>query len=218
RAVFVPPDTEAWALAKRFTLFISRLRVAVGGAMEDNGPLMTLGALIWNRLTDAANRFAVIAAQPVARTRCRPPEPAPEPENTVSEDAVSEDGTPVDPFPSRRLRARPKKPLRLLPRGYGWLARMGPDLVPYGIEFAYLLAQPEMAELLATAPRLWRVLRPICRMFGIMPPETLPPPPPRPARRAPVARPDPVRMLRLSDAAAAREYGPQGFRPPLFGR
>jgi hypothetical protein len=58
-------------------------------------------------------------------------------------------------------------------------------------------------------------------MFGIMPPETLPPlppRPPRPPRRAPAARPDPVRMLRLSDAAAAREYGPQGYRPPLFGR
>ncbi|MBW4092709.1 MAG: hypothetical protein HIU82_16620, partial [Proteobacteria bacterium] len=121
-----------------------------------------------------------------------------------------------DPFPTRRLRARPKKPLRLLPRGYGWLVRMGPDLVPYGIELAYFLAQPEMADLLATAPRLWHVLRPVCRMFGITPPETLPPP--RPARRAPAARPDPVRMLRLSDAAAAREYGPQGYRPPLFGR
>jgi hypothetical protein len=55
-------------------------------------------------------------------------------------------------------------------------------------------------------------------MFGIMPPETLPPPPPRPPRRAPAARSDPVRMLRLSDAAAAREYGPKGYRPPLFGR
>jgi hypothetical protein len=217
RAAFVPPDTAAWALAERFALFIGRLRMALGAAMEDNGPLTTLGARIWNRLTDAAERFAVIAAHPVARTRRRP-EPAPQPDNAGPEGTVSEDGTPVAPEPARRLRARPKKPLRLLPRGYGWLARMGPDLVPYGIELAYFLAQPEMAELLATAPRLWHVLRPVCRMFGIMPPETLPPPPPRPPRRAPVARPDPVRMLRLSDAAAAREYGPQGYRPPLFGR
>nr|MBW4092161.1 hypothetical protein [Pseudomonadota bacterium] len=169
-----------------------------------------------------AERFALIAAHPAARTR-RPAEPAPAPDNAVSENAapenaLSEDGTPAEPEPARRLRARPKKSLRLLPRGYGWLARMAPDLVPYGIELAYFLAQPEMAEFLATAPRLWNVLRPVCRMFGIMPPETLPLPPPRPARRATAARPDPVRMLRLSDAAAAREYGPQGFRPPLFGR
>jgi hypothetical protein len=223
RTTFVPPDTEAWALAVRFGLFICSLRVAVGGAMEDNQPLMSVGARIWNRLTEAAERFALIAAHPMARTRRRPAEPAPAPEsaapeNAAPEDAVSEDGTSADPFPARRLRARPKKPLRLLPRGYGWLVRMGPDLVPYGIELAYFLAQPDMAELLATAPRLWNVLRPICRMFGITPPETLPLPPPRPARRATAARPDPVRMLRLSDAAAAREYGPQGFRPPLFGR
>ncbi|MBW4091422.1 MAG: hypothetical protein HIU82_09965, partial [Proteobacteria bacterium] len=116
---------------------------------------------IWNRLTEAAERFALIAAHPVARIR-RPAEPTPAPDNATPENAVSEDGTPADPEPARRLRARPKKPLRLLPRGYGWLVRMGPDLVPYGIELAYFLAQPDMAELLATAPRLWNVLRPIC--------------------------------------------------------
>ncbi|MBW4092865.1 MAG: hypothetical protein HIU82_17445, partial [Proteobacteria bacterium] len=118
---FVPPDTEAWALAERFALFICRLREAVGGAMEDNRPLGSIGARIWNRLTEAAERFALIAAHPVARTRRRPAEPAPAPESVAPEsaasesaapeNAVSEDGTPVDPFPTRRLRARPKKPL-----------------------------------------------------------------------------------------------------------
>ncbi|MBW4093818.1 MAG: hypothetical protein HIU82_22400, partial [Proteobacteria bacterium] len=159
RTAFVPPDTEAWALAERFALFVGRLRMSLGAAMEDNGPLMSVGARIWNRLTEAAERFALIAAHPVARTRRRPAEPTPGPENAAPENAVSEDGTPADPEPARRLRARPKKPLRLLPRGYGWLARMAPDLVPYGIELAYFLAQPEMAEFLATAPRLWNVLR-----------------------------------------------------------
>ena len=92
---------------------------------------------------------------------------------------------------------------------------MAPETVPSGIEFAYLLAQPEMTDLLAAAPRLWRVLRPLCRMFGITPPEALPPAPPR---RAPEAGRDPDRKRRRSEAAATRAHGPLGYRPPLFDR
>ena len=95
---------------------------------------------------------------------------------------------------------------------------MRAGLVPSGIEFAYLMALPEMAELLATAPRLWRVLRPLCRMFGITPPEDLPPPPAAPRRRAPAAAPDPQRKRRRSEAAAVRDHGLLGYRPPIFGR
>ncbi|MBW4093805.1 MAG: hypothetical protein HIU82_22335, partial [Proteobacteria bacterium] len=138
RAAFVPPDTIAWKLAERFALFICRLRLGLGEAMEDNGPLRSIGARIWNRLTEAAERFGDIAATPEPRPRRRV-EPV-----VMAEDAVSEDGTPLDPFPPRRPRAPPKRPLRLLPRGYGWLVRMAPDLVPYGIELAYFLAQPDM--------------------------------------------------------------------------
>ena len=111
--------------------------------------------------------------------------------------------------------ARPARPRRTLCRGYGWLARMAPETVPCGIEFAYLLAQPDMTELLATAPRLWRVLRPLCRMFGIMPPE---PPPGTAPRRAPNPGRDANRLRRRSEAAAIRDHGPLGYRPPLFGR
>ncbi|MBW4093827.1 MAG: hypothetical protein HIU82_22445, partial [Proteobacteria bacterium] len=149
----------------------------------------------------------------VPRTR-RPVEPV-----VMADDAVSEDGTPLDPFPPRRPRAPPKRPLRLLPRGYGWLVRMAPDLVPYGIELAHFLAQPDMMELLASSPRLCRALSPLCRMFGLTPPTPsavdAPDPPPRrgpsPARLA-------ARRRRLSDAAAAREFGPQGYRPSTFDR
>jgi hypothetical protein len=192
--------------------------------MEDNGPLRTVGARLWNRLTEAAERFAVIAATPVPRTRRRV-EPV-----AIAEGAVSEDGTPLDPFPPRKPRAPPKRPLRLLPRGYGWLARLAPDLVPYGIELAYFLAQPDMMELLASSPRLCRALRPLCRMFGLSPPHITPSAvdasdaPDAPDAPAPPPRraPNPARVAahrrRLSDAAAAREYGPQGYRPSTFDR
>ncbi len=207
RAAFSPPNTSAWALAGRFARFISGLREVVAVSIEHNPALMTIAARLWNRLTEAAERFAVIAAHPVARTRRRPAEPTPGPE----------DAMPADPAPAHRMPARPTRPRRPLPRGFGWLARMAPETVPSGVDFAYLLAQPELAELLATAPRLWRVLRPVCRMFGITPSETLPPPPPTPPRRAPAAVPDPERLRRQSEAAAIREHGPLGYRPPLFG-
>ena len=203
RAAFSPPNTSAWALAGRFARFISGLREVVAVSIEHNPALMTIAARLWNRLTEAAERFAVIAAHPEARTRRRPAEPAP--------------GCRPIRRPPDRMPAHPARPRRPLPRGFGWLARMAPETVPSGVDFAYLLAQPELAELLATAPRLWRVLRPVCRMFGITPSETLPPPPPTPPRRAPAAVPDPERLRRQSEAAAIREHGPLGYRPPLFG-
>ena len=180
---------------------------------EHNPLLMQFAALLWNRLTEAAERFAAIAAHPVARPRRRRAEPAP-----MRADAMPADMTPP----------RPPAPRRTLPRTHGWLARIAPETVPYGIDFAYLLGQPEMTDLLATAPRLWRVLRPLCRMFGITPPEATPPeatppetPPPTPdppPRRASEAVPDPdrPRRRRRPEAAALREHAPQGYRPPLF--
>ncbi len=201
-----PPTTSAWDLAGRFARFIGGLREAMATGAEHNPALMDLAARLWNRLTEAAERFAAIAAHPVARPRRRPAEPAP---------------TPADAAPADAPPPWPRAPRRTLPRSHGWLARMSPETVPSGIEFAYLLAQPEMTELLATAPRLWRVLRPLCRMFGITPPEALPCPPPAPdtpPRRAAEAAPDPDRLRRRSEAAAIRDHGPLGYRPPLFGR
>jgi hypothetical protein len=78
-----------------------------------------------------------------------------------------------------------------------------------------------MTELLAAAPRLWRVLRPLCRMFGIIPHAAPPPPDPAPARRAAAAESARARRrrraeLRLAERAAIRRHGPQDDRPPLF--
>jgi hypothetical protein len=203
-----PSATSAWALAGRFARFIGGLRGAMAAGAGHNPVLMDLAARLWNRLTEAAERFAAIAAHPVARSRRRPAEPAPMPADAV----------PADAMPANAVPTWPAAPRRTLPRTYGWLARMSPETVPFGIEFAYLLAQPEMTELLATAPRLWRVLRPLCRMFGITPPEAPPPAPDTPPRRAPEAALHFVRLRRRSEAAAIRDHGPLGYRPPLFGR
>ena len=131
------------------------------------------------------------------------------------------DAAPPDTMPPDTMPAWPAKPRRTLPRANGWLARMAPDLVPYGIEIAYFLAQPDMIEMLATSPRLWRALRPLCRMFGITPPQ-LPPPasdaPDAPPRRAPSPGRVAARLRRRSEAAAIREHGPRGHRPSSFDR
>ena len=67
-----------------------------------------------------------------------------------------------------------------------------------------LLGDPEMAALIAAAPRqMGRVLRPLCRMLGIAPPPGLHVSPPQPRRRR---RADPP-----ADGAAAP--GPDGERP-----
>jgi hypothetical protein len=200
------PTTSAWALAERFACFIAGLRDAMGIDAGHNPVLMEIAARLWNRLTEAAERFAAIAARPAARSRraAPPAEPAPA---QVPDDAV----------PRRQV-----APRRTLPRGHGWLVRMAPQTVPFGVEFAYLLAQPEMTDLLATAPRLWLVLRPLCRMLGITPHDAPPRPHPAPGQREPAAA-DIARARRrrwsrdlLSENEAIRRHGPQGDRPSLF--
>src|SRR6185312_11003612 len=51
-----------------------------------------------------------------------------------------------------------------------WLIRLGGyKAAAYGSLLQHLLADPEMAALIAAAPQLGRVLRPLCRMLGIDP-------------------------------------------------
>ncbi|MDE2581780.1 MAG: hypothetical protein KGL52_09110 [Rhodospirillales bacterium] len=201
------PATAPWALAERFAGFIAGLRDAMGIDAGHNAALMNIAARLWNRLTEAAERFAAIAAKPAARSR----RPAPEAE-PAHEPAQ---------FPENAPLSRPFAPRRTLPRGHGWLVRMAPQTVPLAVQFAYLLAQPEMTELLTAAPRLWRVLRPLCRMLGITPHDAPPPPEPAPAQRAAAADIARARrrrraQLRLAERAAIRRHGPKDDRPPLF--
>ena len=204
-----PPTTSAWALAGRFARFIGGLREAMAAGAEHNPVLMDLAARLWNRLTEAAERFAAIAAHPVARSRRRPAEPAPHAGRCGARRCgAGQCGAGLAP------RAAPDPAQKPMAGWRGWRRRRCRSASSSPISWR----QPEMTELLATAPRLWRVLRPLCRMFGITPPEAPPPAPDTPPRRAPEAAPDPDRPRRRSEAAAIRDHGPLGYRPPLFGR
>jgi hypothetical protein len=65
----------------------------------------------------------------------------------------------------------------------GWYGR------GYALQIEHLLGEPETAALLAASPQAQRLLRPLCRMLGIVPAGVLPLPPrvrkprPRPARK-----------------------------------
>ena len=88
-----------------------------------------------------------------------------------------------------RLEGLPQ-PYRL-PRQLGWLLRMVSGTAAYAGQVQRLLADPEMAALLAGSPQAGHILRPLCRMLGIQPEPGLlrrrrEPPPGRGVRASPV--------------------------------
>ena len=110
--------------------------------------------------------------------------------------------------------ASPRLPPRL-PRGFAWLIRLAPDAAQLGGQVRHLLADPELASLLVAAPQAGRILRPLCRMLGILPGPDLPPalfgPPAGPRSSAP---PLPSVPSPVPDPAAAASPAPQWPAPP----
>ena len=74
-----------------------------------------------------------------------------------------------------------------LPTRFAWLIRLVPEVGSFRSQFCHLLQDAEIATLLAAAPQVGRILRPLCRMLGIkLLPTVVPPaliPPRRPRRR-----------------------------------
>lgn len=174
----LPPPAPADRLAGIIDLLCRSVAAqSAGGRLA--GPLIIL---IWSRLRRIAGRFAGLAA----RFRA---------------------GKLVRRAATGRRPARPGRPQgkRPLPQGSAWLVRLVPQAAAGASQLRYLLAEPEMAALIAAAPQARRLLRPLCRMLGVR----LPPGPPAPGS-APPAAPDPP--------AAAEPIGtPQPLRasPPL---
>jgi len=99
-----------------------------------------------------------------------------------------------------------------------------PGTAAYGIQLQYLLAQPELAPLVAD-PRFRRMINPLCRMLAIPTLPPVPPVPPLPKRHVtpPAADPPPVPERAAPEQAAeqtAPEHGsgktPAGCDPPPF--
>ncbi len=149
--------------ADRLALIIDGLCRSVAARIAGRrlaGPLIIL---IWTRLRRIGRDFAGLAA----RIRAG---------RTVRRSATG------------RRPARPRGPRgpRRLPQGFAWLLPLVPEAAAgYGSQLRHLLAEPEMAALIAAAPQARRILRPLCRMLGVRLP-----PGPAPKDAAPAA-PDP---------------------------
>ena len=147
-------------LARQLTVILGALAAVIARRFLRMPGRLALILPLWRWLTHAARRFERAALRPQVAPRDRPAR--------VTGDAKAASG---------RVR---------LPSGHGWLVReLGWEAAGHGSQLAHLLAQPEMQAMLAAAPAVGRVLRPLCRVLGLDP--------------APVARPVAV----TAEAAAA---------------
>jgi hypothetical protein len=141
---------------------LERLCFAVGGrARQGVSPLVLMEA--WRRISAIRRRFALLAEQIRAGT-LRPARPRPP--------------RPPRPADAPGPRARPARPRRgpALPRRFGWLIGLVPcDAATRRSQLQHQFDNnPEMAALLAAAPHeMGRLLRPLCHMLGMQPPEVL---------------------------------------------
>jgi len=154
--------------AERFASLITAMRKAAADSHVARGVSGPLILAIWNYLGGIMNGFAAIVAKvragtlPAPRVRKpRAPRPPAEP-----------------PVPKK-----PRKP-SLLPRGKIWLVRLfGWHIGGHACQLETLLKDPDMAALIAAAPQLGRLIRPLCRALGRDPgAASLPPRPPKPKK------------------------------------
>jgi hypothetical protein len=164
--------------------------VAARGGRGLAGPLIIL---VWGRLRRLAARFTALAA------RVRAGRVAPRP----------------DPRTGRRRSRR--DPAKLLPERFAWLVRVAPGAAAGAAQLQHLLLDPDMAALIAAAPQAGRILRPLCRMLGVIPPPALA----RPRRpRQPATPTGPAAPARLpappapAEAAAPSPGQPREPAPP----
>ncbi len=165
---------------------------SVGVSRPLSGPLLVL---LWTRLQHVSQRLAALAARAAAgraltRRRVAPLTPARRVPPTPW----------VPPAPWA-----PPAPWPRLPHKFAWLVRLVPEAASYGSQLRHLLTEPEMAALLAASPQARRLLRPLCRMLAVAPPQAVPRAKlPLPDRPDPSDPPDPS----ASDAAAAPPRSP----------
>ncbi len=164
--------------AERFARIMRNVAEALAAQQKEGrfvGPLLVLA---WNRLCSTGARVMALAAAYYAGTlRLRPARERPfRPCHRAPPAAPGAAAPPAAEKPK-------------LPSGFGWL--LGRARVTFGrSQMEYLLAQPDMQDLIAAVPPIAHHLRPVCRMLGVTPPPGLFPPR-RQRRRAPLTAPPP---------------------------
>ena len=184
RGVTDTPPTPA----RRFASILNRLVMTVDSRAHTGQLARPLVALIVHRL--------ILMRQAIARAIAR---------IAAGKIAPRKSG---GPRPGRR----PGTPNRL-PTSPAWLIKLVPETAAAAWQLRSLLADPEIAALLAAAPgQMSRPLRSLCRMLDVEPPL---PPPPRPARPKPQAAPRKPRAPASPRPGRPRYVFGLRYPPPL---
>lgn len=151
-------------------------------------PEQTLAVAIFRRLTGLAARLSALAARLEAGT-LRPP--------------CQRTRQPAAP--------RCRGPV-VLPRRRGLIAAGGHEIRGHAAQLAHFLNRPGMKDLVAADPRFGRILRPLCHLLAIAPPDFLRLPPREKRPRKPRPRsPKPARTR--PDIWRAAWGAPAGAQP-----
>ncbi|MBV8525391.1 MAG: hypothetical protein JOY71_25255 [Acetobacteraceae bacterium] len=132
---WTPPPLPT-GLSDRLALIIAGRRAVLAAHMVKDRSAVPIMFLAWTRLGRLASRFqALVAAVRSGRLASAPARRA----------------QAGGDFELPRLEGLPQ-PFRL-PSRFGWLIRLVPGAAAYGGQVEHLLADPEMAALLASAPQ-----------------------------------------------------------------
>ena len=151
-------QTASLSLPDRFTDLIERLMNDVEAEVVWGWTSILLIKLLWRRFRHMKARFASIMARFRAGT-------------------LPKAGTlpTLGSAPRRATTPRPAAavPPLVLPRRKGWvLETINGTMIP-GYELEKMVEDPELEALVADAPQLGCVLRPLCRMLAVKPPPWL---------------------------------------------
>jgi len=180
-------------IATRFRDILTGLRAIIAAHMAKDPLRVPLFTLLWTRIGRMAGRFETLFAKWQA-------------------------GTLPKPRPSRVNQHRNTRPNPRLPEGRAWVVvHVGYQAANLASQLQHLLADPAMADFLQAAPQAGRILRPLCHMLGIDPPQPPSPPvnAPMPAKRGFEPRSGPSEEGRAPTArrAATIPVPPSRFLP-----
>jgi hypothetical protein len=190
-------------LADRFAWLIDGLCRVIGNDAYRRRVDAVLVLEIWNRIRRLSERFlTVVARVQSGRLPRRRKEKHPHPDRS----ALRSDPPRERERGKRAVVAAEGSAVRL-PRDFGWIRSLLPETAQYAGVLAYLLRDPEMAALLEKAPEAGRMLRPLCHLLGVRPPEIL--------RRGGVAAQEAVAPTAAAEVGRAEPGPPSTGREPL---
>ncbi|MBV9655642.1 MAG: hypothetical protein JOZ42_13885 [Acetobacteraceae bacterium] len=195
----------AQSLTERFAFAVELVLRGFSLSLPKSREVGPLAVSTWNRLKRLVARFsALVAAVEAGRLPVRR--------------APAAARTPRQLAPESQNKAQAPMQAAKLPNAYGWLLTLAPELnTRIGrAQIETLIADPALLALLGKAPQAGRILRPLCHMLRIEPPQflRLPRRPRRPRRPATEAEAKPA-----PEARPRRTLKPSWLRwpksPPL---